>query len=163
MLTRIVPAALAILLMAAAPVAPTPMVPASDAPPLKAPYDTEADAHAQVTAAFAQAKATGRKVMIDFGGNWCPDCRMLAGVLAAPEVKPWAQQGYVTVLVDVGRFKKNLDIAAQYGVKITAVPTVLVITPDGKLLNKDNVFALSNARSMSPQAVVDLLADWQKS
>jgi hypothetical protein len=88
---------------------------------------------------------------------------MVAGVLAAPEVKPWAAQGYVTVLVDVGRMKKNLDIAAQYGVKITAVPTVLVITPDGKLLNKDNVFALSNARSMSPQAVVDLLADWEKS
>jgi thioredoxin 1 len=172
MLNRLPIAALAIALMGAAPTLPSstlpsstlpaPILPANGAPPVAAPYDTGADAHAQVDAAFAAAKASGRKVMIDFGGNWCPDCRMLAGVLAAPEVKPWATQGFVTVLVDVGRMKKNLDVAAKYGVKITAVPTVLVITPDGQVLNKDHVFALSDARSMSPQAVVDLLASWEK-
>jgi hypothetical protein len=63
----------------------------------------------------------------------------------------------------VGRFKKNLDIAAQYGVKINAAPTVLVITPDGRVLNQGNVFALADARSMSAQAVVNLLAGWEKS
>ncbi len=155
---RFIPAAVAVLLMAAAPV-----VPPQDATPVKAPYDTEADAHAQVQAAIAAAQASGRKVLIDFGGNWCPDCRMLAGVLAAPEVKPWAEKGFITVMVDVGRFKKNMDIAAKYGVKVTAVPTVLVLTPDGQVLNKNDVFALSNARAMSPQAVVDLLAGWTKS
>jgi thioredoxin 1 len=158
MFARLVPAALALLLMAASPI-----VPAADAPPVQAPYDTQADAHAQVSAAFASARATGRLVMIDFGGNWCPDCRMLAGVLSAPQVKPWAEQGFASVMVDVGRMRKNLDIAAQYGVKITAVPTVLVLTPNGHLLNKDAVFALADARSMSPQAVVDLLASWKKS
>ena len=159
MRTRLLVAATALLLAAAAPPAVTP----DQARPIATPYDTQADAHAAVSAAIAAARASGRKVMIDFGGNWCPDCRALAGVLASPEVKPWVDQGFVTVLVDVGRFKKNLDIAAQYGVKITAAPTVLIVTPDGKLLNKDNVFALADARYMSPQAVVDLLATWEKS
>jgi thiol-disulfide isomerase/thioredoxin len=159
MRTRLLVAVTALLLAAAAPPAVTP----DQAKPIAAPYDTQADAHEAVSAAFATARASGRKVMIDFGGNWCPDCRALAGVLASPEVKPWVDQGFVTVLVDVGRFKKNLDIAAQYGVKITAAPTVLIVTPDGKLLNKDNVFALADARTMSPQAVVDLLATWEKS
>jgi thiol-disulfide isomerase/thioredoxin len=153
-------AATALLLAAAAP---TPTVTPDQPKPVAAPYDTQADAHAAVDAAFAAARSSGRKVMIDFGGNWCPDCRALAGVLASPDVKPWLDQGFVTVMVDVGRFKKNLDIAAKYGVKINAAPTVLIITPDGKLLNGDKVFALADARYMSPQAVVDLLAGWEKS
>jgi thiol-disulfide isomerase/thioredoxin len=153
--------AAACLLLAAA--APLPKVTDDQAPPVEHPYDTQADAHAAVQTAFAQAKATGRNVMLDFGGNWCPDCRVLAGVLQAPVVKPWVDQNFVTVLVDVGRFKKNLDIAAQYGVKINAAPTVLVISPDGRVLNQGNVFALADARSMSAQAVVNLLAGWEKS
>jgi hypothetical protein len=85
---------------------------------------------------------------------------MLAGVLAEPAVKTWADENYVTVMIDVGRFAKNLDIAQHYGVKITAAPTVLVVTSDGRLLNRDKVFALADARSMSAQAVVDLLQSW---
>jgi thiol-disulfide isomerase/thioredoxin len=160
MRTSLIAAAASLFLAAAGPL---PQVTNDEAKPVAAPYDTQADAHAAVDAAFAAARASGRKVMIDLGGNWCPDCRALAGVLASPQVKPWVDQGFVTVLVDVGRFKKNLDIAEKYGVKINAAPTVLIITPDGKLLNKDAVFALADARSMSAQAVVDLLAGWEKS
>jgi thiol-disulfide isomerase/thioredoxin len=166
--SRFIPFA-ALLLMALAPEAApqgSPDAPPQLAPgkatPEKAPYDTTADAHAQVAAAFATARTTGRKVLLDFGGNWCPDCRMLAGVLDVPQVHDWAGQHFTTVLIDVGRENKNLDIAAKYGVKITAVPTVLVITPDGKLLNGDAPFALADARSWSQQAVVDLLAKWEK-
>jgi thiol-disulfide isomerase/thioredoxin len=158
MRTRLIAAAACLFLAAAAP----PTVSEDQAKPVAAPYDTQADAHAAVDAAFAAARASGRKVMIDFGGNWCPDCRALAGVLVAPSVKPWVDQGFVTVLVDVGRFKKNMDIAEKYGVKINAAPTVLIVTPEGKLLNKDAVFALADARSMSAQAVVNLLAGWEK-
>jgi thiol-disulfide isomerase/thioredoxin len=151
----------ALLLLALAPDAPPQLAPGK-ATPEKAPYDTTADAHAQVAAAFATAHATGRKVLLDFGGNWCPDCRMLAGVLDVPQVRAWSDAHFTTVLIDVGRENKNMDIAAKYGVKITAVPTVLVITPDGKLLNGDAPFALADARSWSQQAVVDLLAKWEK-
>jgi hypothetical protein len=37
------------------------------------------------------------------------------------------------------------------------------VDPNGdKLLNRDNVFALSSAGSMSPQALADWLARWVK-
>jgi thioredoxin 1 len=148
-------AAAATLLMAATE---APRLPPGQATPVAAPYDTQADAHKQVAEAFTRARQTGHRVMLDFGGNWCPDCRMLAGVLEMPQVRAWTANGYETVMIDVGRENKNMDIAAQYGVKIHAVPTVLMLTPDGKLLNKDDVFALANARGLSAQAVVDVLA-----
>ena len=158
---RVLPAAapaLAMLLMAAAP---APSLPAGQATPVAAPYNTSADAHKQVAGAIEAARATHRRVLLDFGGNWCPDCRMLAGVLAEPAVKSWTEEHFATVMIDVGRMKKNMDIAAKYGVKITAVPTVLVVTPDGVVVNADKPFALSDDRSWSQQQIVDQLAKWE--
>ncbi|MCQ8242446.1 thioredoxin family protein [Rhizosaccharibacter radicis] len=126
------------------------------------PYDTQQDAHAAVAAAFAEAKKSGRKVLLDFGGNWCPDCRIMAGILEAPEVEPWVKRHFVTVPIDVGRYDKNLDIEQRFNVPPKGVPTVLVVTADGKLLNPDAIKELTDARHMSPQAVVDLLVEWNK-
>ena len=159
--SRMLLSAAALFLIAAA--APPPALPDGKATPMATPYDETADAHAQVDAAFAQAKAKNRLVLLDFGGNWCPDCRMLGGVLDQPDVRRWAEGSFVTVMIDVGRSKKNMDIAARYGVKVTAAPTVLIVTPDGRLLNGNDVFALANARSFSQQAVVDELAKMAKS
>ncbi len=161
-MTKIYSALAAVFLMAAVPAA-VPMVPPGKATPVAHPYDEAADAHAAVAAAFAAARASGHKVLLDFGGNWCPDCRMLAGVLDLPQVHAWAAQHFETVYIDVGRFTKNKDIAATYGVKLTAAPTVLVVSADGTVLNRNDVFALADARSMSAQAVVTLLASWSGS
>jgi len=158
MKSRFFLAAPILLLMAAAP-----SLPAGQIAPVAAPYDETADAHAQVDAAFATAKATGRTVLLDFGGNWCPDCRILAGVLRDPTVHDWMSSRFVLLQIDVGRRTKNMDIAQRFGVTVKGVPTVLMITPDGKLLNPDNPYGLSDARSMSSQAVVDLLAKMAKS
>jgi len=142
---------------------PTPTgLPAQQPKPVAKPYDVSADAHAQVTAAFAEARRTGKNVLLDFGANWCPDCRMLTAVLALPQVAPWVEDHFVEVRVNVDRFNVNMDIPARYGVKVTAIPAVLIVTPDGKLLNADGARELGNARAMSPQATVDLIAGWNK-
>ncbi len=129
-----------------------------------APYDETADAHAQVVAAIARAADTHKFVLIDFGGNWCPDCRVTAGVLAMDQVKPWIATMFEVVMVDVGRMNKNMDIGEHYGVHVKAVPTMIILDPAGHMLNASNPAALQDARGMSPQAIVDTLNGWiQKS
>ena len=135
-------------------------LPSTQPVPDRHPYDTTADAHAQVDAAFAAARSSGRDVLIDFGANWCPDCRMLNGVLQMPAVKAWRDSRFETVMVNVDRFNVNMDVAARFGVKVKQIPTVLVLTPQGKLLDPDGTLALGNARAMSPQASVDQIAAW---
>jgi len=69
------------------------------------------------------------------------------------------------VTVDVGRFERNLQIPAHYGfrTRLKGVPTLLVVDPrTDRLLNRDDVFALSSAGDMSPQALADWLARWPK-
>ena len=41
------------------------------------PYNTAADANADVARALAQAKATHTPVLLIFGADWCEDCRSL--------------------------------------------------------------------------------------
>ena len=99
--------------------------------PLPYPYDEQADADAAVAKARAQAKKSGKLLLIDLGGNWCGDCRVLAGTLELPAMKTFMRRHYQVVTVDVGRFERNLQIPAHYGfnTRLKGVPTLLVVDP----------------------------------
>jgi thiol-disulfide isomerase/thioredoxin len=131
--------------------------------PLPIPYDAHADAEAALAATIARAKANGKRVLIDLGGNWCTDCRILAAVMELPELKPFVAKHYEVVEIDVGRMNRNMQIPARYGVtKLDGVPTVLIVEPDGKLINATNSADLADARSMNPQGIANWLARWAK-
>ena len=126
------------------------------------PYDGTANADAQVAAAFARAQKSHKRVLIDLGGNWCPDCIVLTNLMKLPEMRRFIEAHYETVLVDVGRFNRNLQIPARFGIskKLKGVPALLIATPEGKLVNADNVFATADARNMTPQAIAAYLAKY---
>lgn len=133
--------------------------------PLPAPYAEWADAAAAVAAGKMRAKAQDKLLLIDLGGNWCGDCRVLAGVMALPQMKAFLAKHYVTVMVDVGRFDRNLNIPAQYGItkRLEGVPALLIVDPQtDRLLNPGRVAALADARAMTPQAIAEWLARWTK-
>lgn len=130
--------------------------------PLPLPYDEQADADAAVASALKRARAAHRLLLIDLGGNWCLDCRLLAGTIELPQLAPWVKRHFEVVTVDVGRFDKNLQVAARYGKpRLRGVPAVLIVDPrNGRLLNRGREEALADARSMRPQALADWLAQW---
>jgi thiol:disulfide interchange protein len=129
------------------------------------PYDEHADADAAVAAAFARARKSHKRVLIDLGGNWCGDCVVLANVMQLPEMKPFLAAHYEIVSVDVGRFDKNLQIPARFGIRkrLVGVPSLLIVEPNGKtLVDAQDVSALADARHMTPQGLADWLAKWAK-
>jgi thiol-disulfide isomerase/thioredoxin len=133
--------------------------------PLPYPYDEHADATRAVAEAKARAAAEHKLLLIDLGGNWCPDCRILAGTMELPALKGFVDAHYVVVTVDVGRFDRNQQIPAHYGVRgrLDGVPSVLVVDPyTDRLIDAGHIAALSDARSMSPQALADWLARWTR-
>jgi thiol-disulfide isomerase/thioredoxin len=131
--------------------------------PLPYPYDEHADANAAVAAAKDRALGHHKLLLIDLGGNWCPDCRILAGTMELPELRAFIESHYEVVTVDVGRFDKNLQIPAHYGIthRLEGVPSVLVVDPaSDRLVDAGHISALSDARHMTPQALADWLAQW---
>lgn len=131
--------------------------------PLPLPYDEAANADAQVAAARARAIKAHKRLIIDFGGNWCLDCRLLAGVMDLPDVKPFVRRHFEVVTVDVGRFDRNQQIPVRYGItgRLKGVPAVLILDPKtNRVVNAGRETALSDARSLTPQALADWLAQW---
>ena len=130
----------------------------------RAPYDENANADAAVGAAFARAKKSGKRVMIDLGGNWCGDCIVLANLMQLSELKPFLASHFEIVSVDVGRFNKNLQVPARFGVtkRLEGVPAVIIAEPDGSFVNPGRITALADARHMTPQSIADWLAQWAK-
>jgi len=130
--------------------------------PLPLPYHA-GSAKAAVAQARARALKGHKRLLIDLGGNWCLDCRLLAGVMELPQMRPFVAKHFEVVTVDVGRFDQNLDIPAHYGIKdrLKGVPAVLIVDPrSDKLLNAGRETALADARSLTPQALADWLAGW---
>jgi thiol:disulfide interchange protein len=115
-----------------------------------------------VDAAFARARKDGKRVMIDLGGNWCADCRILAGLMDLPEMRAFLASHYELVSVDVGRFNRNLQIPARFGIttRLEGVPAILVATPQGRLVNAGRVSAIQDVRHATPQEIADWLAQW---
>ena len=133
------------------------------AKPLPLPYDGAANADAQVAAARVRALRGHKRLLIDLGGNWCLDCRILAGTMELAPLKAYLARHFEIVTVDVGRFDKNLQIPARYGItqRLAGVPAVLIVDPrTDRLVNKGRETALADARSMSPQGLADWLAQW---
>jgi hypothetical protein len=129
------------------------------------PYDEYANADAAVAAAFAKARVSHKRVLIDLGGNWCGDCLVLANLMQLPELKSFLKAHYEIVSVDVGRFDKNLQVPARFGItkRLEGVPAILIVEPDGKtLVDAGHVAALADARHMTPQGLADWLAQWAK-
>src|SRR3954464_60687 len=157
---------LAVLLLATPAFAAAPKLSITDFKQLPVvltqPYDEGANAGAAVTAAFARAQKSHKRLLIDLGANWCVDCIVLANFLKLPEMQRFMAAHYEVVTVDVGRFNRNLQIPARFGVtkKLEGVPALLICTPDGKLINDKDVFATASASEMTPKSVADYLTKY---
>ena len=139
------------------------MVPLTSAHPEARLYAPEANAMADVDAALARAAASGKRVLLVMGGNWCHDSRALAGWLETPRFAALTAQAYEVVYVDVGVPQtgkgRNLDIARRFGLDdMPGTPALLVLTAEGTLLNRDTATSWRNAASRSEDAIYADLA-----
>lgn len=100
-------------------------------------YDEAADAREQIAAALAKARKENRRVLVQWGANWCGWCTMLHDHMQiTKEIAEKLNYEYDLVHVDIGRFDKNLDLAEKYGadVKGNGVPFLTVLDADGAVL-----------------------------
>ena len=98
-------------------------------------YDESADGAAQVAAALARAKAEHKRVLLDFGANWCVWCHVLHAFFDSdPPVKAELAQHYLVVLIDVNK-DHNVATVQKYGFPTDlGLPVVVVLDADGHSL-----------------------------
>ncbi len=89
---------------------------------------------------FAQAKASGKPMMIDFWAEWCVACKELDHkTFSDPSVSPIINDKFIAVKVDGTKITPELKaVWARYGVK--GLPTVVFFTPDGVEIERFEAF-----------------------
>jgi len=115
--------------------------------------------------ALKEAAASKRRVIVDFGGNWCTDCKILDINMKKPENAALLRKNFVVVHVNVGDkgISDNFDVAERYGIPLKkGVPALAVLESDGRVVYAQKAGEFENMRKMDPQSVNDFLTQWKK-
>ncbi|WP_037605317.1 thioredoxin family protein [Streptacidiphilus rugosus] len=90
-----------------------------------------ADAPQAVKAAFQQARADGRNVLLDFGSTTCFACRTVHALYSDPSIKAEINAHYHLVEIDIDSnmsLLQKYDNSGSYG-----LPVLLVVSPSGTI------------------------------
>ncbi len=129
---------------------------------LKDIYPNTPDAKPEIHAALMKARQEHKRVILDFGGNWCPDCHVLDTYFHQSPNDKLLADNYILVDVNIGRYDMNTDVAEKYGVPLKkGVPAVAVLSPEGKVVYAQATGEFENMRHMEAQSVTDFLNQWK--
>jgi thiol:disulfide interchange protein len=125
-------------------------------------YPSSDQAKIDLAAALATAAKTHKRVILDFGGNWCTDCHVLDLYFHDSDNKPLLDANYVLVHINIGRLNANVDIAERYQIPLRkGVPALAVLGEHGELLYSQKTGEFEGMRSMQSSSVTDFLTHWK--
>jgi thioredoxin 1 len=125
-------------------------------------YPAPTQAAADITAALSSAAASHKRVIIDFGGNWCTDCHVLDSYFHDSTNAPILAANFILVHVNIGHMDANVEIAERYEIPLRkGVPAVAVLDAQGKLLYSQKTGEFEAMRHMQSTTVTDFLDHWK--
>ncbi|WP_114394986.1 thioredoxin family protein [Oleisolibacter albus] len=128
-------------LMLAAPLAPSAR--AAQTAAYSQAFDPARDPAADLKAAMADAKASGRNILIDVGGDWCIWCKLLDAMFARDaDLAALRDRNFVLLKVHYDKkVNQNADFLGQYP-KAAGYPHLYVLDADGALLHSQDTSQL---------------------
>jgi thioredoxin 1 len=125
-------------------------------------YSDTANAQADIQNALAKAASEKKRVILDFGGNWCGDCQVLNIYFHQAPNDAILNANFVLVDVNIGHYDMNTDIADKYGVPLKkGVPALAVLDASGNVLYSQRDSEFANMRGMDPNSVTEFLNQWK--
>ena len=134
-------------------------------PPVYTPkhiYDVAANPAADIAGALDKAKREHKRVILDFGGDWCGDCQVLDIYFHQSPNAALLEKNFILVHVWIGHMDANVEVAARYGVPIDkGVPALAVLSAGGKTLYAQQTGQFRDMRHMDAASVTEFLNKWK--
>ena len=123
-------------------------------------FDPKRDAAADIQEAIAEARKTGKRIILDVGGDWCQYCHQMDQLFQEhPELVEIRDRNFVTVAVYHGSDKKNEQTLSRYP-KVEGIPHFYVLDGDGSVLHSQHLVELRKNGKYDPDKMKDFLTKW---
>ena len=124
-------------------------------------YDESLDGSKQIADALKVAKKENKRVLLQFGANWCGWCHLLHNLFKSNEdISKRLKADYVVVLIDVNE-KHNEEIDKKYRFPTRlGLPAIVILDSDGKELTTKDTEKLEEGNKHDPEKVLDFLKEW---
>jgi thiol:disulfide interchange protein len=139
---------------------------ATDAP-AAAPYDPTVDGWKQLEAAGQQAAASGKRMLVVVGGNWCKWCRALDRLMTTDPRLESELSRFVVVHLNYSKENKNPEAMAKLGnPDKLGFPSLLVLTPQLQVLRAQSseIFETGDPAhpGHDPAKILAFLERWER-
>jgi thiol:disulfide interchange protein len=126
-------------------------------------FDSKRDAAADIQAAIAEAQRTGKRILLDVGGDWCQYCHQMDQLFQEHrELLELRDMNFITVAVYYGTDKKNEQVLSHYP-KVEGIPHFYVLDSRGSVLHSQHLLELRKGGKYDPDKMKEFLTKWSPS
>jgi len=123
-------------------------------------FDPSRDAAQDMRDAVAEAERSGRRVLLDVGGEWCVWCHKLDAFFRENEdLEVYLHKNYVVVKVNDSPENKNEKVLSQFP-HIKGYPHLFVLDENGKLLHSQDTGELESGDHHDFEKILAFLRTW---
>jgi thiol:disulfide interchange protein len=126
-------------------------------------YDPKRDAVKDIQGALAEARRTGKRVLLEVGGDWCVWChRMDRYVEENPKLLELRERKFITVKLNYSPENENKKVLSAYP-EIPGYPHIFVLDTNGVLLHSQDTGELESGKSYDLERFIAFLKKWARS
>jgi thioredoxin-related protein len=128
-------------------------------------YDPSIDGMKQINEAVAKAKASGKHVLVQYGGNWCSWCiRFDAFCKSDADISRVLEDDFLAIKLNYSPENKNEAANAYMGNPVRfGFPVFIVIDGQGKVLHIQDSALLESGQGYDQKKVIGFMKNWTAS
>ena len=129
--------------------------------PYPEPYSGAMVAQEELEEFIEKTLGQNKQPIIIFGANWCPDARLLEGVMRLPTVKSFLERNANILNIDVGNYEINTALFKMFDKNIQdGIPRVFIMNKMGQNINLHVNEAMRKARELSIQDIFNYFQEF---
>ena len=102
-----------------------------------------------------------KQPIVIFGANWCPDAKLLEGVMQLPTVYTFLKTRSKIFHIDVGSYEINTELFDFFDEGIQdGIPRIFIMDKAGKNINLQVNDAMRKAREISSQDIFNYFQEF---
>jgi thioredoxin-related protein len=123
-------------------------------------FDPNRNPEADLKVAVEYADSTGKRIILDVGGEWCIWChRIDAFIENNKEIKSLIEKNFIVLKINYSKENKNENFLSKYP-DVQGYPHFFVLDKKGKLLHSQNTGELEKDKDYDAEKFITFLKKW---